>query len=139
MARSKFGDGLLSHGAHHHIHVEREFACPGRALGCGGPSRPARPSSVRTHSSPVTTPLRAEHANRLRLPQKGDAVLLGELIFVGERGHLRLAAAVDQVDGFGAKPPRGRDHVDGGVARADAGDAAANLDFVRKAGLWSSR
>ena len=50
-------------------------------------------------------------------------------IFVGERGHLRLAAPVDQIDGFGAEPPRGRHHVDGRIARADAGDSAADFDL----------
>ena len=33
------------------------------------------------------------------------------------------------MDGFGAEAARGGDHVNGGVARADAGHAAADFDF----------
>ena len=80
----------------------------------------------------MTTPFVSEHAHGLRLPEKTDAVLLGELIFVSEGGHFRLAAAVNQIHGFGAEAPRGGDHVDGGIARADAGDAPPDLDLLER-------
>ena len=90
------------------------------------------PSSVRTHSRPVTTPFAPSTRTGCVCHKKDDGVLLGELIFVGEGGHFRFAAAVDQIDGFGAEAARGGDHVDGGVPRADAGDAAADFDFVKR-------
>ena len=105
---------------------------PGSGTGVRRPFSSGGPSSVRTHSRPVTAPFAAHDANRLRLPQKNDRVLLGELIFVGEGGHFGLAAAIDEVNRFGAEAPRGGDDVDRGVPCTDASDAPAHFDFVQR-------
>ena len=112
---------------------------PGIGSGVRRPFASGAPSCVRTHSRPVTTPFGPRTRTGCVCQRKATRVLLGELVFVGEGRHFRLAAAVNQIDGFGAKPPRGGDHVNGGVARADAGDAAADFDFVRTAALLFSR
>ena len=67
-----------------------------------------------------------ENFDGLRVPVKIDAVEFCEIVFVAERGHVFFAAAINQVDDFGAEAFGGGDYVNGGVAGADAGDAAAD-------------
>ena len=55
-----------------------------------------------------------------------DAVEFREVVFVTEGGHVLFAAAINQVHDFGAEAFRGSDYVNGGVAGADARDAAAD-------------
>ncbi len=66
------------------------------------------------------------------MPKKTYRVLLGELIFVSEGGHFRLAAPINEINNLDAKAARRGHHVNSGVARADARDSAADLDFVER-------
>ncbi len=67
-----------------------------------------------------------EDSDGLRVPVKIDAVEFREIVFVAEGGHVLFAAAINQVNDLGAEAFGGGDHVNGGVAGADAGDAAAD-------------
>ncbi len=89
----------------------------------------AGPRLVRTHSRPANHALMPENPHRLRLPQKNDRILLCEFELVFERGRLLRTPAIDEIDDFRAEPPRGRDHIDGGIAGANAGYSPANFDL----------
>ena len=116
---------LLSDGANNHIHIYRESAVRNRfrralspLIGLAEPRAHAFESRYQA--------ARTEDAQRLRLPQKIHAVSLGQLIFVAERRHFLFAPPVDEVHGLRAQAPRGRDHVNRGVSRADASHSPAN-------------
>ena len=128
----KIGDRLLPHGANHHIDIIKSLEPSVRPRGnrrnwqSGGPFASGGPRFVRTHSSPATTPSSPSTRVGLGLPEEDDAILLRKLVFVGEGGHLVFAAAVDQIHRLGAEAARGCDHIDPGVTRADARNAAAD-------------
>src|SRR5271166_948907 len=86
----RISDGLLADRAHDHINLQCELragdrrrSSPALGIGCaqfGANAFKARDAAVC-----------ANHADRLRLPQKRNGVLLGKLIFVGEGGHFGFA------------------------------------------------
>ena len=66
---------------------------------------------------------------------KSDAIELGEIVFVAKRGHVGLAATINQVNLFCSEPFCGGNDVNGGVPCSDARYAAANRDVLKSAGL----
>jgi hypothetical protein len=75
------------------------------------------------------------HLHRQGVEQEGAAVLLGQLVFVRVRGHVGLAAPIDD-RGLGRAQPLGLGHrVNGGVAAADHRDPLAHRHLVQRPGV----
>src|SRR4029077_11826628 len=128
---------LLPDGADDHIHIDLERAVGNRLRSAlcsriGLTETRAHAFQSGHHST------RTEDAHRLRLPQKIHAVFFGQLIFIAECRHFVLTPPVDEVHGLRSKAPRGGDHINRGVPRADASNSPANSNtrkWLRLRGL----
>ncbi len=140
-ARAKVGYRFLADGADDHVHFELKFAAGDAgdvaALFAGvGAGFDAR---ANTFDCGDVAGGVAENSDGLRVPVKIDAVEFRQVVFVAEGGHVLFAAAINQVDDFGAEAFGGGDYVNRGVAGADAGDAAADGELREGANSWLAR
>ena len=76
-----------------------------------------------------------EHFGRDGVEVESGAVVFGQFVFEAVGGHVVLAAAVDDGGNIGPEAFGLADGVDGGVAAAEDGDAAADGDFVERFGV----
>ena len=90
--------------------------------------------AVRASFRPVTwpVPLR-ENFHRHHVEQEPRPVGLGQFLLEIVRGHLRLAAAINDDRVARAQAPGLRDGVNGGVAAPDDRDAVAHRHLVQRA------
>ena len=76
-----------------------------------------------------------EHFGRDGVEVESGAVVFGQFVFEAVGGHVVLASAVNDGGDFGPEAFGLADGVDGSVAAAEDGDAAADGDFVERFGV----
>ncbi len=80
------------------------YSEPGMGTGRLRPDLSGSPSSIFTHSRPVTQPLSSPITRNGLVSSELDALFLGVLKFLEPGGHFGAAAAVDDERLLGAKP-----------------------------------
>src|SRR3954469_24431086 len=115
---------LLAEGLHHHVHFQAELGA--RDILERAASFSFGAQALQCFHLPFGV---GDDARGRRMPDKCHSVLLGQLVFVFEGGHLFLAAAIDHVHRLRTQALGRGVNVDGSIAAADDRHALAYGDL----------